>query len=123
MYLGYPPGTVPRTLGPLPLQSGGFMLTGVPLVMGEHPGPQIANEEECVAKMEHALYCLLPDYVVILHIVVTYVVLALDYVYEAMPRCRTRLCRTQRAVDEVLPGRYGWRRTCAGPFFGCPSQV
>ena len=31
--LHYAPGTLPTTLGPLPLQSGGFMLIGLPLVM------------------------------------------------------------------------------------------
>ena len=31
----YAPGTVPTPLGVLPLQSAGFMLTRVPLVMGE----------------------------------------------------------------------------------------
>ena len=58
--LHYAPGTLPTTLGPLPLQSGGFMLTGVPLVMGEHPGPQIAKAEASLAKMERALYHLRP---------------------------------------------------------------
>ena len=37
--LHYASGTLPTTLGPLRLQSGGFMLTGIPLVMGEHPSP------------------------------------------------------------------------------------
>ena len=34
--LHYAPGTLPTSLGPLPLQSGGFMLSGAPFVMGEH---------------------------------------------------------------------------------------
>ena len=43
-----------------------------------------------------------PAYVLVLRIVLAYVVSALDYVYEAMPPCPTRLRRTQRAVDRVL---------------------
>ena len=100
--LHYAPGTLPTTLGPLPLQSGGFMLTGVPLVMGEHPGPQIAKAEASLAKIERALYRLRPAYVLVLRIVLAYVVSTLDYVYEAMPPCPTRLLHTQRAVDRVL---------------------
>ena len=30
------------------------MLTGIPLVMGEHPGPQIAKAEASLAKIERA---------------------------------------------------------------------
>ena len=36
---------LPTPLGPLPLQSSGFMLTEVPLVMGEQPTPRIAKAE------------------------------------------------------------------------------
>ena len=32
-------GTLPTPMGPFVLQSGGFVLNGVPLVMGEHPVP------------------------------------------------------------------------------------
>ena len=98
----YAPGTLATTLGPLPLQSGGFMLTGVPLVMGEHPGPRGAKAEVSLAKIERALYCLRPAYVLVLLIILAYVVSALDYVYEAMPPCPMRLRRTQRAPDRVL---------------------
>ena len=100
--LHYAPGTLPTPLGPLPLQSGGFMLTGVPLVMGKQPGPQIAKAEASLAKIERALYRLRPAYVLVLRIVLAYVVAPVDYVYEAMPPCPTRLRRTQRAVDRVL---------------------
>ena len=100
--LHYAPGTLPTTLGPLPLQSGGFMLTGVALGMGKHPGPRIAQAEASLAKIERALYRLRPAYVLVLRIVLAYVVSALDYVYEAMPPCPTRLCHTQRAMDRVL---------------------
>ena len=100
--LHYDPGTLPTTLGPLPMPSGGFMLTGIPLVMGEHRCPQIAKAEASVAKIERALYRLRPACVLVLHIVLAYVILALDYVSEAMPPCAMRLRRTQRAVDRVL---------------------
>ena len=95
--LHYAPGTLPTTLGPLPLQSGGFMLTGIPLVMGEHLGPQIAK-----AELGRTLYRLRPACVLILRIVLAYVISPLDYVYEAMQPCPTRLRRTQRAMDGVL---------------------
>ena len=100
--LHYAPGTLPTPLGPLPLQSGGFMLTGVPLVMGEQLGPQIAKAEVSLAKIERMLYRLRPAYVLVLRILLAYVISALDYVYEAMPPCPTRLRRTQQAVDRVL---------------------
>ena len=98
----YAPGTLPTPLGPLPLQSGGFMLTGVPLVMGGHPGPQIAKVEASLAKIERALYRLRLAYVPVLRIVLAYVVSAPECVYEAMPPCPTRLRRMQRALDKVL---------------------
>ena len=89
-------------MGPLQLQSGGFMLTGIPLVMGAHPAPQVAKAEASLAKVERALYRLRPAYVLALRIVLAYVVSALKYVYDAMPSCPTRLRHTQRAVDTVL---------------------
>ena len=70
------------------------MLTGIPVVMGEHPGPQIAKAEASLVKIERTLYRLLPAYVLVLRIVLAYIISALDYVYEAMPPCPTRLCRT-----------------------------
>ena len=73
------------TVGPLQLQPGGFMLTHIPLVMGEHPTPQIAKAEASLAKIERALYHLRPAYMLVLRIVLAYVVSALDYVYDAMP--------------------------------------
>ena len=100
--LHYASGTLPTTLGPLQLQSGGFMLTGIPLVMGEHPAPQVAKAEASLAKVERALYRLRPAYVLVLRIVLAYVISALDYVYDAMPPCPTHLRHTQRAVDRVL---------------------
>ena len=100
--LHYDRGTLPTTLGPLPMPSGGFMLTGIPLVMDEHRCPQIAKAEASVAKIERALYRLRPACVLVLHIVLAYVILALDYVSEAMPPCAMHLRRTQRAVDRVL---------------------
>ena len=45
------------------------MLTGVPLVMGEHPCPQIAKAEASLAKIECTLYRLRPAYVLVLRIV------------------------------------------------------
>ena len=99
--LHYAPGSLPTTPGPLPLQSGGFMLTGIPLVMGEHLTPQIAKAEASLAKIERALYHLRPAYVLVLRIVLAYVVSVLDYVYEAMPPCPTRVRRTQPVVDKV----------------------
>ena len=78
------------------------MLTGVPLVMGEQPGPQSAKVEASLVKIERALYRVRPAFVLVLRIVLAYVVSALNYVYEAMPPCPTRLRRTQRAVDRVL---------------------
>ena len=100
--LHYASGTLPTTLGPLQLQSGGFMLTGIPLVMGEYPAPQVAKAEASLAKVRRALYRLHPAYVLVLRIVLAYVVSALDYVYDAMPPCPTCLRRTQRAVDRIL---------------------
>ena len=38
----------------------------------------------------------------VLPIVLAYVISALNYVYEVMPPCPTRLRHTQRAVDRVL---------------------
>ena len=58
--LHYAPGALPTPLGPMPLQSGGLMLTGVPLVMGEQPGPQIAKAESNLVKPGHSLYCVRP---------------------------------------------------------------
>ena len=100
--LHYAPGTLHMTLGPLLLHSGGFMLTGIPLVMGEHPSPQIVKAEASLANIERALYQPRPAYVLVLRIVLVYVISALDYVYEAMPPCPTRLHRTQRAEGRVL---------------------
>ena len=100
--LHYAPGILPTTLGPLSLQSGGLILTGVPPVVGEHPGLQIAKAEASLAKIEHALYHLRPAEAPNLRIVLVYVVSAVDYVNEAMPPCPARLRRTQRAVDMVL---------------------
>ena len=100
--LHYASGTPPTTLGALQLQSGRFMLTGIPLVMGEHPTPHIAKAEASLANTERALYHLCPAYVLVLHIVLAHVVSALDYVYYAMPPCPTRLRHTQRAVNKVL---------------------
>ena len=100
--LHYASGTLTTSLGLLPLQSRGFMLTGIPLVMGEHPGPRIAKAEARLAKIERALHCLRPAYVLVLRIVHTYIMFALDYVYKAMPSCPTRLRRTQGAADRVL---------------------
>ena len=95
-------GTLPMPLGPLLLQTEGFMLTGVPLVMVVQPGPQIAKPEANLAKIGHALYRLRPAYALVVRIVLACVVSALDYIYEAMPPCPTCLRRTQRAVDRVL---------------------
>ena len=78
------------------------MLTRIPLVMGEHPAPQVAKAEASLGKVERALYRERPDYVLVLRIVLAYVVSALDYVYDAMPPCPTHLRHTQRAVDRVL---------------------
>ena len=55
-----------------------------------------------MAKIELALYSLHPSYVLVLRIVLAYVVLPLDYDYEAMPPCPPCLRRTWRAVDKVL---------------------
>ena len=85
--LHYAPGTLPTTLGPLPLQSGGLMLTAIPLVMGQHPGTQIAKAEASLAKIERAPYHLPPTQVLVLRIVLAYVISAQDYVYEGMPPC------------------------------------
>ena len=65
------------------------MLTGIPLVMGKHPASQVAKAEDSLAKVERALYHLRPAYVLVLRMVLPYVVLALDYVYDAMPPCLT----------------------------------
>ena len=54
--LHYAPGTLPTPLGPLLLQSRGFMLIRVPLVMAQHPGAQIAKVEVSLARIERALY-------------------------------------------------------------------
>ena len=78
------------------------MLTGVPLVVGEHPGPQIAMAGARLAKMERTLSDICPACVLVLRIVLAYMVSALDYVYGAMPPCLTRLRRTHRVVDMVL---------------------
>ena len=102
--LHHAPGTLPTTLGPLPVQLRGFMLTGIPLVMGEHPSPQIAKAAASLAKIERALYHLRPACVLILRIVLAYVISALNYVYEAMPPYPTRLRRGQRAVDRGATG-------------------
>ena len=72
--LHYAPGTLPTPMGPLPLRSGGFMLTGLPVVMGEEPSPQIAKAEASVAKIECALYNLCPACVLLLRIVLVYVI-------------------------------------------------
>ena len=96
------PGTLPMTLGPPPLHFRGVMLTGILLVMGEHPGPQIAKAKAGLAKIERTLYCLRPASVLVLRMVLAYVISALDCVYQAMLPCPTRLHRTQRAVDKVL---------------------
>ena len=92
----------------------GFMLTGVPLVIGEHPGPQIAKAEASLAKIERAPYRPFPAYVLVLRIVLAYVVSALDYVYKAMPPCPTRLRSTQSAVDKV-PTAAGAAERAHGP--------
>ena len=42
------------------------MLTGVPLVMCEHPGPQIVKAKARVAKIKCALYRLCLAYVLVL---------------------------------------------------------
>ena len=68
--------------------------------MGEHP--QIATAGASLAKIELALYCVRPAYVLVLRIILAYLISALDYVYKAMPLCPTRLRRTQRAVERVL---------------------
>ena len=78
------------------------MLTGIPVVMGEHPVLQIAKAEASLEKIERALYRLRPAYVHVLRIGLAYVVSTLDDVYEAMPQCPTRLRRTQRAAERVL---------------------
>ena len=100
--LHHAPGTLPTTQGPLPLQSGGFMRTGIPLLMGEQPGLQNAKAEASLAKIMRTLYHLRPAYVLVLCIVFACVISALAYFYEAMPLCPMRLRRTQRAVDRVL---------------------
>ena len=102
--LYYAPGTLPTTLGPLSPQSGGFMLTWVPLVMGKQPGPEIVKADASLAKIECAVYRLRPAYMLNLRIVLAYVVSALDYVYNATPPCPTRFRRTSRAEDRVLTG-------------------
>ena len=117
--LHYASGTLPTTMGPLPQRSGGFMLTGIPLVQGEHQTPQIAKAEASLAKIERTLYHLRPAYVLVLRIVLAYVVSALDYVYKAMPPCPTRLRRTQRAVDGVLTRPCGYRVPSPRPSSGC----
>ena len=80
------------------------MVTGIPLVMGEQPTPQIAKAEASVAKIERALYHLRQAHVLVLRIVLTDVISAVDYVYEALPPCPTRLRRKERAVGWVLTG-------------------
>ena len=72
------------------------MLTGIPLVMGEHPNRRIAKVEESFAKIKRAHYRLRPAYVLILRIVLAYVISPPKYVYEATLPCPTRLRRTQR---------------------------
>ena len=49
-----------------------------------------------------------------------YVVSALDYVYEAMPPCPTRLRRTQRVVDKVLTRALRVPRHVPGPLLWMP---
>ena len=78
------------------------MLTSIRLVMGEYPAPQVAKAEASLAKVGRALYRLRPAYVLVLRILLAYVVSALDYVYDAMPPCPTRLGHTQRALYRVL---------------------
>ena len=127
--LHYTPGTLPTTLGLLPLQSRGFMLTGIPLVMGEHRSPQMAKAEASMAKIERALHGLCPAYVLVLRIILAYVISALDYVYVTMPPCPTHVRRTLRTADKVLtralrmprnvPKALLWRPV-AGRGFGFP---
>ena len=78
------------------------MLTGMPLVMREHLALQVAKAEASLAKVGRVLYRLRPAYVLVLRIVLAYVVSALDYGYDAMLPCPTRLRHTQRAVDRIL---------------------
>ena len=92
--LHYSPGTLSTSLGPLPLQSRGFMLIGIHLVMGGHPTPQIAKAEAGLAEIKRTLYHLRPAYVLVLRMVLAYVISALNYVYEAMPPRPTRLRHT-----------------------------
>ena len=94
--------------------------------MGEQLGPRIAKAEANLAKIGHALYRLRPVYVLVVRIVLANVVSALDYVYEAMPPCPTRLRRTQRAVDRVgtralrvlrnVPRAFLWMPVTGGGF-------
>ena len=114
--LRYASGTLPTTLGSLPLQSGGFMLANKPLVMGEHPTLQIAKAELSLANIQRALYHLRPAYVLVRCIVLAYAVSALDYVYEATPPRPTRAPHpTGNGQGTDQGGRCGYHVTCPRP--------
>ena len=65
------------------------MLVGVPWVMGEEPGQQIAKVEANLANTGAALYCPRQAYVLVLCIFLAYMVSCPDFNYEAMPPCPT----------------------------------
>ena len=84
-------GTLPTSLGPLDEQTEGFMLTGVPLVMGDHPKRQLAKAQANLGKVGRALRALHPSYLLVLQVVLVFVVPTLDDIYEAMPPHPQRL--------------------------------
>ena len=113
--LHYAPGTLLSTLTSLLVQSRGFMLPRVPLVMGNHTNPKIAKAEASLTRIERTLYRLRQARVLVLRIVLAYVVVALDYVYSAMPLCLTCLRRTQTAMNGLDQGTAGATERAQSP--------
>ena len=69
---------------------------------GNQPRDQLAKAKANLGKVGRALGALRPAYVLLLRVVLTFVVSAVDCIYEGMPPHLQRLCKVQRAVNRVL---------------------
>ena len=78
------------------------MLIGVLLVMGDRLKEQLTKAEANLGNAGRVLGPPPLAYLLVLRVVLTFGVFALDYVQEAMPLHPQRLRKVQRAVDRVL---------------------
>ena len=89
-------------LGPVPLEAGGLVMVGVPLMMGEPPSEKLCKVEARLRALRSRVLSLRPSYVMCLRVVHVYALAVTDFVFDAMPPWEHGLRKARALVHCVL---------------------